>query len=79
MKRKIGTVVEEDILSEAKERAAREDRPLSEIFQEALVQYLHGEGSSADAERSCKLFCSHRSGLDLDEINDLLEEDVLAI
>ena len=60
-------------------RPARSGRPLSELFQEALVQYLHGEGSRADAKRSCKLFCSHRSGLDLDELNDLLEEDVLAI
>ena len=79
MKKKIGTVVEEDILVEAKARAAREHRPLSELFQEALVIYLHGEGPRADAERSCRLFCSHRSQLDLDELNEILEEDVLAI
>ena len=79
MKKKIGTVVEKDILVEAKARAAREHRPLSELFQEALVIYLHGEGPRADAERSCRLFCSHRSQLDLDELNEILEEDVLAI
>ena len=79
MKKKIGTVVEEDILVEAKARAAREHRPLSELFQEALVIYLHGEGPRADAERSCRLFCSHRSQLNLDELNEILEEDVLAI
>ena len=79
MKKKIGTVVEKDILVEAKARAAREHRPLSELFQEALVIYLHGEGPRADAERSCRLFCSHRSQLNLDELNEILEEDVLAI
>ena len=79
VKRKIGTVLEEDVLTEAKQRAARERRPLSDLFQEALVVFLHGEGPRADAERSCRLFCSHRSRLDLSEIDELLEEDVLAI
>ena len=78
MKKKIGTVVEEGILSKAKARAAREHRPLFEIFQEALAGYLYGQGPRVDAERSCKLFCSHRSQLGLDELNRLLEEDVLA-
>ena len=79
MKIKIGTVVEEEILGEAKARAAREQRALSDLFQEALVQFLHGEQRPrADAERSCKLFCSHRSQLDLEEIKELLEEDVLS-
>ena len=79
MKKKIGTVVEEEIFSEAKALAAREHRPLSELFQEALVVFLHGEGQHGDAQRACKLFCSNRSRLELDEINELLEEDVLAI
>ena len=79
MKKKIGTVLEEDVLGEAKARAAREHRALSELFQEALVVFLHGGGPRVDAERSCRLFCSHRSRLDLSEINGLLEEDVLAI
>ena len=74
MKKKIGTVLEQEVLAEAKRRAAREHRPLSELFQEALVVFLHGEGPRVDAERSCRLFCSHRSRLDLSEINELLEE-----
>ena len=52
MKMKIGTVVEEKIFGEAKARAAREHRALSELFQEALVLFLHGEGPRADAERN---------------------------
>lgn len=79
MKKKIGTVVEEDILAEAKARAAREHRPLSDLFQDALDVYLHTGGPRTDTERSCKLFCSHRSRLDMNELKELLEEDVLAI
>lgn len=79
MKKKIGTVLEEDILREAKARAARENRPLSDLFQEALVTYLQQDGPRADAERSCRLFCSHRSRLDLSDLDELLDDDVLGI
>ena len=78
MKRKIGTVIEEDIFQKAKERAAKEGRALSDLFQEALIAYLHGNVSHGDAERACKFFCSHRSQLNLEEIDALLQEDQLA-
>jgi hypothetical protein len=78
-KKKIGTVLDPEIFDKAKQRAVREHRPLSDLIQEALVVFLHGGGPRADAERSCRLFCSHGSRLDLDEISELLEEDVLAI
>ena len=61
MKKKIGTVIEEEILIGAKERAARESRPLSELIQESMGLYLQGGGSQEDAERACALFCSNRS------------------
>ena len=77
MKKKLGTVLEEAILREAKERAAREGRPSAELFQDALSAYLHGDPSRGDAERACRLFCSHRSRLTLQEIDGLLREDML--
>ena len=40
MKLKIGTLIEEDIMRLAKRRAAAEGRPLSDLIQDALVQYL---------------------------------------
>ena len=79
MKKKIGTILEEDILVEAKDRAAREGRPLADLLQESLVVYLHGDAARGDRARACRLFCSHRSRLDLEQINELLEEDALAI
>ena len=40
MKKKLGTAIESDILRRAKRRAADEDRPLSDLIQDALDQYL---------------------------------------
>jgi len=40
VKRKIGTALEEQLLREAKLLAAREDRTLAAVFEDALRQYL---------------------------------------
>ncbi len=79
MKKKIGTVLDERVLTEVKERAVREGRPMAEILQDALIAYLHGDVARGDANRACKLFCSHGSSLNLDEIDELLQEDMLAL
>ncbi len=76
MKRKIGTVVEETLLSEAKQRAAREGRALADVIQGALSAYLHDKGDSADAMRACEKFCAHGSALERSDIDELLQADV---
>jgi hypothetical protein len=78
MKKKIGTVVESDVLVEAKERAAREGRALADVIQDALINYLHEEVARGDALRACDKFCSHGSALGRHEIDELLQEDMLA-
>ena len=40
MKRKVGTVLEEELLFRAKELAILQKRPLSQVFEEALRSYL---------------------------------------
>ena len=46
MKVKVGTQLDDQVYQELKIAAAREKRPLSEIIQNALADYLHrGEGS----------------------------------
>ena len=40
MKQKIGTVIEADVLRRAKRQAADEERPLSDLIQDALDRYL---------------------------------------
>lgn len=78
MKRKVGTIMEADVLVEAKERAAREGRALADVIQDALINYLHEEIARGDALRACDKFCSHGSALGLQEIDEILQEDMLA-
>lgn len=79
MRKKIGTVLEVDVLKEAKVRAAREGRPLAGLIQDALVEYLHNNTSTVDALRSCERFCSHGRTLPLADVEELLQEDLLVV
>lgn len=78
MRKKIGTVLEVEVLKAAKIRAARDGRPLADLIQDALVEYLHDDTSGADALRSCERFCSYGRTLPLAEVDELLQEDLLA-
>ena len=79
MKKKIGTVMEADVLTEAKTRAAREGRSLADVIQDALTQYLHEDAYRGDALRACEKFCSHGSTLARAEIEEILQEDLLTV
>ena len=43
-----------------------------------MNNYLHEEVARGDALRACDKFCSHGSALDRHEIDELLQEDMLA-
>jgi hypothetical protein len=79
MRKKVGTVLEVDVLKAAKIRAVRDGRPLADLIQEALAEYLRADTSGADALRSCELFCAHGRTLPLAEVGALLQEDLLAV
>ena len=72
MKRRIRTVLDENILIEAKQRATRDNQTLAEFIQTALTTYLHEDIVCDDALRACERFCTHTSSLDIDEIDELL-------
>ena len=76
MKQKIGTVIEEDIMRLAKRRAAEEGRPLSDLIQEALVQYL-SPGAASVKERAVAyhVFCERPLKLRPEQFRQVLEED----
>ena len=58
MKQKIGTLIEEDIMRLAKRRAVEEGRPLSDLIQDALVQYLRKEAATPkERKMAYQLFC----------------------
>jgi len=78
MKKKIGTVIDDGLLAGAKQRAALEKRPLSGLFEDALVGYLDRSPGSDEALRALAKFTSHGGLLPPEEIDEILAEDTLA-
>lgn len=76
MKQKVGTVLEKDVLRRAKRRAADENRPLSDLIQKALEQYL-SEGVTEPARRDAayQLFCERPMRLAPEQLKTVLEHD----
>ena len=78
MKKKIGTIIDEDLLSGAKQRAALEKRALSSLIRDGLVGYLDRRPGRDEALRSLEKFVSYGGILPPGEIDEILEEDTLA-
>ena len=77
MKQKIGTLIEEDIMRLAKRRAAEERRPLSDLIQDALVQYLRKEAATPKERNiAYHLFCEQPMKIPSEQLRFLLEEDM---
>jgi hypothetical protein len=77
MKQKISTVIEAEILRVAKQRAAEERRPLSELVREALMKYL-GENAATPEERKMayKLFCERPMKIPPQVLRYVIEDDM---
>jgi hypothetical protein len=76
VKRKVGTLLEEDVLRRAKRRAADERRPLSDLIQDALERYLSaGLPEPARREAAFQLLCERPIKLSLEEFKAVLEHD----
>ncbi len=77
MKQKIGTLIEEDIMRLAKRRAAEDGRSLSDLIQDALVQYLSaGAASPKERELAYCVFCERPLKLTPEQFRQVIEEDV---
>ena len=76
MKRKISTLLEEDVVRCAKQRAAQENRPLNDVIQDALERYL-SEGTPEPGRRDAayQLFCERPMRLAPEQLKALLEHD----
>lgn len=76
MKRKVGTLIEDDVLRRAKRRAVDEGRPLSGLIQDALESYL-GTRAVEPAKRDAAylLFCERPMKLAPKQLKSVLEED----
>ena len=76
MKQKIGTLIDERVMRLAKRRAAEEGRPLSDLIQDALVQYLSPDAATAkEREIAFHIFCERPLKLTPEQFRQVVEED----
>lgn len=77
MKKKIGTVMDEDLMRLAKRRAAEQGVALSDVLHSALESYLHG-AARAPKERldALRRFCSQPMRLNPRQVKVVLEADL---
>lgn len=77
MKQKIGTQIEETIMKLAKRKAAEEGRSISDLIQDALVQYLRKDTADPSERRMAyHIFCERPMKLTPEQLRHVLEEDM---
>ena len=76
MKKKIGTLIEESTMRLAKRKAAEEGRSLSDVIQDALVQYLRKEAATPkERKMAFHLFCERPMKISPKQLRYVVEED----
>jgi hypothetical protein len=77
MKVKVGTLIQEEVIKLAKRQALEENRPLSDLIQDALVAYLSNKvPDRTTREAAYRVFCEQPIRLSPEQFEELLEEDV---
>ena len=76
MKKKIGTLIEESTMRLGKRKAAEAGRSLSDVIQDALVQYLRKEAATPkERKMAFRLFCERPMKIPPKQVRYVLEED----
>ena len=76
MKKKVGTLIDEEVIRHAKRRAAEESRPLSDVIQDALVSYLSDKvPDHKKRENAYQLFCGQPMRISRKQFKEILDED----
>ena len=74
MKKKVGTLIEENVVRLTKRRAADEGRPLCDVIQDAMEKHLSdGLFESARREAAFQLFCERPIKLAPEQFKAVLE------
>lgn len=77
MKQKVGTLLEEDVMRAVKRQAAAEGRPLSDLIQDALRQYLRQQPATPRERRMAyQVFCERPIKVSAKQLRHLLEEEL---
>ena len=76
MKRKVGTPLDEEVFKLAEQGALEEGRPLSDVIQESIVQYLSNKAPDPrKREKAYQLFCERPMRISKQQLKEILEED----
>ena len=76
MKKKIGTSLEPEVLKELKLVAAKTGKPISDVIEEALLNYFRTVGQEQeDRLAAVKRLCSSPFNLTVEDWNEIMEED----
>ena len=70
-------VIDAKIVRRAKQRAAEERRPLSELVREALVRYLREDAATPEERKMAyHLFCKRPMKIPPEVLRYVIEEDM---
>ena len=76
MKKKVETLLDEEVIRHAKRRALEEGRPLSDVIQDALVSYLRDKVlDPKKREKAYQFFCKRPIRISKNQFKEILEED----
>jgi hypothetical protein len=76
VKRKVGILLEEEVLKLAKRRAVEEGRPLSDVIQESIVHYFNNRVSDPKKrEGAYHIFCEQPIRISRQQLKEILEEN----
>jgi hypothetical protein len=75
MKRKIGTVLDDEMFTELKTKAVSEHRSISELFHDALARFLHSDPNLSDRQRAMDRVVNPPMRVDRETLRQVMEED----
>ncbi len=76
MKVKIGTILDEDIVQQLRELAAKERRSMNAIINDALMLFFHSRKKTRERRRmAVERLCSRPFNISSSEVNEILQED----
>jgi hypothetical protein len=77
MKQKISVRLDAEIVQLAKQRAAKERQPLSDLIQDALAKYLRKDAATPEErQKAFQLFCEQPMRLSGEQLRQVLQEEV---
>ena len=74
MKKKVSTILDEDLVLAAKRRALSEKRSFNQLFEEALRRYLDSF-KKKDNDSSVSKSSKGSMGISLDDLKQVMEEE----